>query len=117
MVINSNSSRVMSISCSCFEVKENFLEVVNIIHTSYATLSRGIPWNISQVTCIFQYTRKPLGEFVYQETSSDEIFHGISQKGLHNYFISCHRKYSGQMGRLNIIQLNCTDRWEGLMEY
>ena len=39
------------------------------------------------------------------------------EKGLHNYFIICHRKYSGQMERLGVIQLNCTDRWEGSVEY
>ena len=38
-------------------------------------------------------------ECVYQENTSDEcdiprLFH---EKGLHNYIIPCHRKYSGQM--------------------
>ena len=50
------------------------------------------------------YTHEPLGECVYQE------------KGLHNYFVPCRRKYSGQqstMGRLGVIPLNCTGRWEG----
>ena len=28
-----------------------------------------------------------------------------------------HRKYSGKMGRLGEIQLNCTDRWEGWVWY
>ena len=41
----------------------------------------------------------------------------IHKKGLHNYFIPCHRKYSGQMGRLGMIQLLCTDQGEGFMEY
>ena len=62
----------------------------NAMHTSYEILSSGIPWKIS---------------LLYDE------------KGLHNYFIPCHRKYSGQMGRLGVIQLNCTDRWEGSVEY
>ena len=39
------------------------------------------------------------------------------EKALHNYFIPCHRKHSGQMGRLGVIQLNCTDRWEGSVEF
>ena len=39
------------------------------------------------------------------------------EKGLHIYLIPCHRKYSGQMGRLGVIQLNCTDQWEGSVEY
>ena len=56
---------------------------------------------------------------VYQENTSDErdiprLYH---EKGLQNYFIPCHRKFSGQMGRLGVIQLNSTDRWEGSVEY
>ena len=35
------------------------------------------------------------------------IFHGHTM----------HRKYSGQMGRLSVIQLNITDRWEGSVEW
>ena len=38
-------------------------------------------------------------------------------KGLYNYFIPCHRKYIGKMGKSGVIQLNCTDRWEGSVEY
>ena len=30
-----------------------------------------------------------------------------------SYFIPCHRKYSSQMGRLGVMQLNCTDRSMG----
>ena len=45
------------------------------------------------------------------------VVSGIHEKGLHNYFTPCHRKYSGQMGRLGVIQLNCTDRLKGLVEY
>ena len=40
-----------------------------------------------------------------------------NEKVSHNYFTPCLRKYRGQMGRLGVIQLNCTDRWEGLVEY
>ena len=74
-------------------------------HTGYAMLLSVIPWNIPQVT------HKPLGECVYQENTSDKwhipwLYH---QKWLHNFFIPWHRKYSGQMGRLGVIQLNCTD--------
>ena len=57
-------------------------------------------------TCI----RKPYTKKI-QVTSG--ILHS---KVLHNYFIPCHRKYSGQqatMGGLGMIPLNCTDRWEG----
>ena len=36
-----------------------------------------------------------------------QLYH---EKGLHNYFIPCHRK-------LHVIQLNCTDWWEGSVEY
>ena len=91
----------------------------NTLHTSNAPLSRDIPWNITLVTCIFWYAHEPLGESEYQENTSDEwdipqLYH---EKGLYNYFIPCHRKYSGQMGRLGVIELNCTDRWEGSMGY
>ena len=53
--------------------------------------------------CIFWYTHEPLGECVYQENTSDEsdssrLHH---EKALHNYFIPCHRKYSGQKGQHN----------------
>ena len=38
------------------------------------------------------------------------IFHGYTTgNGCITIFIPCHRKYSGQMGRLGVIQLNCTD--------
>ena len=39
------------------------------------------------------------------------------EKGLHNQLIPCHRKFSGQMGRLGVVQLNCTDRLKGSVEY
>ena len=47
------------------------------------------------VTCIFWYKHNPLDESVYQENTSDEwdiprLYH---KKGLHKYFIPCHRKY------------------------
>ena len=75
-------------------------------------------WDILRVTCIFWYTHEYLGECVYQEITSDEwdiprLYH---EKGLNNYFMPCHRKNSGQMGRLGVIQLNCTNRWEGSVE-
>ena len=81
-------------------------------------LLSGITWNIPRVTCIVWYIHEPLGECVDQENTSDEwdiprLFH---DKGLHNYFMPCHRKYSDPMGRLGVTQLNCTDRWEGLVE-
>ena len=41
-----------------------------MIHTSYARLLSGIPWNISRVTCIFWYTHKPLGECGEENTSA-----------------------------------------------
>ena len=72
-----------------------------IYSTSYATLSSGMPWNIPRVPCIFWFSQEPLGECVYQENTSDEwgipwLYH---EKVLHNYFIPCHRKYSGQQGQ------------------
>ena len=72
-----------------------------------------------RVTHIFWYKHESLGECVYQENTSDEwdiprLYH---EKRLHNYFIPCHRKYSDPMGRFDVIQLNCTERWEGSVEY
>ena len=44
-----------------------------------------------------------------------QLYH---EKGLHSFFIPCHRKYSSQIRKLGVMQLNCrTDRWEGLVEY
>ena len=40
----------------------------------------------------------------------------IPRERVAKLFIPCHRKFSGQMGRLGVIQLNCTDRWEGSVE-
>ena len=76
----------------------------NGLHTSYATLSRGIPWNIPRFTCIPRKYKWRVGY--------STVYH---EKGLHNYFIPCHRKYSGQqgtMGRLggiltNIQRISC----------
>ena len=91
------------------------------IHTSYAMLLSGIPWNIPRVTCIFQYTHEPLGEYVSQENTTDKqdiprLYH---KKGLHNYryFMPCLRKHSGQIVRLGVRHLNGSDRWEGSVEY
>ena len=42
------------------------------VHTSYTMVSSGILWNISRVTCIFQYRHKPLGKCVYKENTIDE---------------------------------------------
>ena len=96
------------------------LKIIHSVYTSYATLLSGVPWNIPRATCIFWCTHKPLGECVHQENTNDEwdiprLYH---ENGLHNYFkhVPCHRKYSGQMGRLGVIQLNYTDRWEGSVE-
>ena len=74
------------------------------LHTSYVRVAyRGIPYE----------------SLVYQENKSDEwhIPRLYRERGLHNYSIPCHRKYSDQMGRLGVIQLNCSDRWEGSEEY
>ena len=47
-----------------------------------------------------QYTHNPLVEYAYQEIQvTNEIFHGIP---LHNYFITCHRKYSGQHNQYDV---------------
>ena len=84
--------------------------------------SSNIPWNIPRLTCIFSlYTRafsrvciptkyKWLVEYAM-------VYH---EKGLHNYLIPRHSKNSGQQGtmeRLGVVQLNCTDRCEGSVEY
>lgn len=64
--------------------------------------------NTPQVTCIFSYIHKSLHStetlWVYMCIMAkyrknrwkwDQIFHGISEKSLHKYFIPCHRKYTG----------------------
>ena len=75
---------------------------------------------ISHESLVFSgiYMHTSLGECVYQENTSDEwdIPRLYDEKGLHNYFISDHRKCSGPMGRLGAIQLNCSDRWEGSVD-
>ena len=83
------------------------------MYPSYVTLSSGVPWNNPRITCI----NEPLGESVYQENTSDEwniprlhYSKALHDHGLHNYFIPYHKKYSGQMGRLGVIQLNCTNQ-------
>ena len=53
----------------------------------------------------------------YQDDEWDilQLYH---EKGLHIfYFKLFHRKYIGQIGRMGVIQLNCTDRWEGSVPY
>ena len=47
-------------------------DVCDVINTSYAMLSRGIPWNMPRVTCIFCMTHNSLGEWVYEENTSDK---------------------------------------------
>ena len=53
----------------------------------------------------FLYTYEPLGECVYQQNTSDEWdiprFYHEKVLVLRNYFIPCHRKYSGQQGQQN----------------
>ena len=73
------------------------------IKTSYVMLSSGILSNMPLVNCIFWYTHKPLGECAYRKGCITILYHAI--------------KNSGHMGRLGVIQLNCTDQWEGLEEY
>ena len=47
------------------------------------------------------------------------LFHGIPRERVAfiKNFMPCHRKYSGQMEKLGVIQFNCPDRWEGTVEY
>ena len=42
------------------------------IYPSYTTLSSGIPWTIPRSIVFSRYTYEPLGERVYQETTSDK---------------------------------------------
>ena len=72
------------------------------IYTSYATLSGGLPENFRGIyhesltcNCIFLCFRGMLSR----------LYH---EKGLHNYFIPGHRRYSGQIRKLGVIQMNCT---------
>ena len=54
---------------------------------------------------------------LYEIQVTSGIFHGYTtRKGcitILYHAIEC----SGQMGRLDVIQLKCTDRWEGSVEY
>ena len=58
------------------------------------------------------YKHEPLRECVCEENTNDEwnITRLYHEERLH-------KKYSGQMERLGVIQLNCTDRWEGSVKY
>ena len=73
------------------------------IKTNYVMLLSGILSNMPLVNCIFWYTHKPLGECAYRKGCITILYHAI--------------KNSGHMGRLGVIQLNCTNQWEGLEEY
>ena len=75
---------------------------------------------ISHESLVFSRIHTSLQASVYAKKNPRDEWN-ISRiyrvKGLHNYLIPCHRKYSGKMGRLGVLQLNCTDRWEGSVEY
>ena len=51
--------------------------------------SSAIPWNILQVICIFSI-------------SSGKWDIPYNERALHNYYIPCHRKYSGQHNQCDI---------------
>ena len=55
------------------------------VHTSHATLSSHILWNIHKSLVFSRYTYKPLGKCVYQVKKiqvSSGIFHGIPQESV-----------------------------------
>lgn len=64
----------------------------------------GILWNIPSVTCNFRFTHESLGNcvYMYQENTSDKWDRP---------------QYTTRYTVYHVIQLNCTDRWEGLLEY
>ena len=87
----------------------------SLVRTSYAMLSNGIPWNIPLVTCIFLvYTLafslllasfwpqkfKPCGKF---GSDTAQKAQPTVERNL--------REAQCTMGRLGVIPLNCTDRW------
>ena len=65
--------------------------MVNWIHTSYAMFLSGLPWNISQVTCIFLVHRQAFRQCVIttkiQVTSG--IFHGNNNHESNCMIILC----------------------------
>ena len=62
-----------------------------VLHTGFVTLSNGIPWNITRVTCFFSVYRRVS---VYQENASDlwDIPWNTTRV-VNNCFISLHRRY------------------------
>ena len=59
---------------------------------------------ISHESLVFSwYTHDPKGSCVYQENYKWLVVYSMvyHKKGLHKYFIPCHRKYSGQQGQHN----------------
>ena len=84
--------------------------------------------NFSRRTC----THEPLGYCVYQENKSDErvfppyttrkgcvtvLYHAIENTGASKAIIISARKSKRTMEELCLIPLNCTDRWEGSVEF
>ena len=70
---------------------------------SYATLSRGIPWNFPRT----RYAHEPcikVREYTTWENTSDswDVPWYITRRRCNNYFIRCHRKYSDQHNQWDI---------------
>lgn len=75
-----------------------------MIHKSYATLSGGIAWNVTGVTCFFlsAHTSLKASEYAKQIQVTNGISHSKKRKALHNHLISCLTTFSGQHNKCDI---------------
>ena len=55
----------------------------NTIHTSYAMLSSGIPWNMLRVTCIFRiHTSLQASVYTKKIQVTSGMFHAIPRESI-----------------------------------
>ena len=97
-----------------------YIPLFKLVQLGYLAITNIFAVNqIIRYNWVFAITKTPAITNIFSRTVVLR-YSGVSlyiEKGLHNCFIPYHRIYSGQMGRLGVIQLNCTDRWEGSVEY
>ena len=60
--------------------------LTHLLHTSYAMLSSGLPWNMRRVTCIFRIRRVCIRRKYKWQVAYSTVSH---EKALYNYFIPC----------------------------
>ena len=83
---------------------EHLNKGVCLTYTSYALLSSGVPWNVSRVTCIFSLKARAFSLVCIPTNYKWQLKFSIvyHERALHNYFIPCCRKYSGQRNQCDI---------------